>query len=188
MQPTTPEACIADHWLQHSERVFSASEVDAAIDNMVSRIQALPEIGQSLVLMCVMRGGLYLSGQLLAKLPLAAKVDYLQANRYNGLQGAGIAWSKKPELDLQGQTVLVIDDILDEGVTLAEVVQFCREAGAKHVYSAVLTEKDNGIHKPLQADVVGLTVPNAYVFGCGMDVYGWWRNLPEIRALTTSPT
>ncbi len=184
MQPTAPEAQSADYWLQHSELVFSAAQVDAAIDRMVGQIQTLPDIESSLVMMCVMRGGLYLSGQLLAKLKLPAKIDYLQANRYQGLQGAGIGWSKQPELVLQAQTVLVIDDILDEGITLAEVVRFCREAGAKQVYTAVLTEKDNGFDKPLQADVVGLVVPNQYVFGCGMDVYGWWRNLPEIRALT----
>jgi len=84
---------------------------------------------------------------------------------------------------LAGQTVVVVDDILDEGITLAAVVAYCQQAGASRVLTAVLTEKDNGLQKPLQADIVGLTVPNRYVFGCGMDVYSWWRNLPEIRAL-----
>ena len=130
-----------------------------------------------------MRGGLYLAGQLMGRLSLPARLDYLQANRYQGIAGHEIVWSKQPELDLNGQTVIVLDDILDEGVTLAAVVQYCRQAGASQVITAVLTEKDNGLQKPLKADVVGLVVPNRYVFGCGMDVYGWWRNLPEIRAL-----
>lgn len=169
--------------MAHSDVVFTASEVNAAIDHMALQLQE-KITAESVVLLCVMRGGLYLAGQLMGRLSLPARLDYLQANRYQGTAGHEIVWSKQPELDLNGQTVIVLDDILDEGVTLAAVVQYCRQAGASQVITAVLTEKDNGLQKPLKADVVGLVVPNRYVFGCGMDVYGWWRNLPEIRALT----
>lgn len=170
-------------WMAHSDIVFTESEVNAAIDRMALQLQE-KVTAESVVLLCVMRGGLYLAGQLMGRLSLPARLDYLQANRYQGTAGHEIVWSKQPELDLNGQTVIVLDDILDEGVTLAAVEQYCRQAGASQVITAVLTEKDNGLQKPLKADVVGLIVPNRYVFGCGMDVYGWWRNLPEIRALT----
>lgn len=170
-------------WMAHSDVVFTESEVNAAIDRMALQLQE-KITAESVVLLCVMRGGLYLAGQLMGRLSLPARLDYLQANRYQGTAGHEIVWSKQPELDLNEQTVIVLDDILDEGVTLAAVVQYCRQAGASQVITAVLTEKDNGLQKPLMADVVGLIVPNRYVFGCGMDVYGWWRNLPEIRALT----
>lgn len=172
-----------DIWLSQSELVFSAAEVHAAIDRMADHLHARLA-DQSVVLLCVMRGGLYLAGQLMGRLRLPAQLDYLQANRYQGTAGHDIVWRKQPELDLAGQTVVVLDDILDEGLTLAAVVQYCQQAGAQQVLTAVLTEKNNGLQKPLQADVVGLEVPNRYVFGCGMDVHGWWRNLPEIRALT----
>ena len=170
-------------WMAHSDVVFTAQEVSAAIDHMAIQLQEKVAT-QSVVLLCVMRGGLYLAGQLMGRLAIPARLDYLQANRYHGTTGQQIVWSKQPELDLAGQTVVVLDDILDEGITLAAVVQYCQQAGASHVMTAVLTEKENGLQKPLRADVVGLLVPNRYVFGCGMDVYGWWRNLPEIRALT----
>lgn len=173
------------HWLAQSQVVFTAEEVNAAIERVALQLQQRMQdlASESIVLLCVMRGGLYLAGQLMARLNLPARIDYLQANRYHGTAGHEIVWSKQPELDLRDQTVVIVDDILDEGITLAEVVRFCHAAGARHVLTAVLTEKDNGLQKPLQADVVGLVVPNRYVFGCGMDVYGWWRNLPEIRAL-----
>ena len=171
-----------DHWLAQSDIVFSVAEVEQALDRMASVLQEKLS-GQSVILLCVMRGGTYLAGQLMHRLQLPARLDYLQANRYHGTTGSEITWAKLPELDLAGQTVVVLDDILDEGITLAAVVQHCQQAGARQVVTAVLSEKDNGLQKPLQADVVGLTVPNRYVFGCGMDVYGWWRNLPEIRAL-----
>lgn len=180
---SAPQNQAPSFWMAHSDVVFTASEVNAAINCMAIQLQQSVN-AESVVLLCVMRGGLYLAGQLMSRLSLPARLDYLQANRYQGTAGHEIVWSKQPELDLAGQTVIVLDDILDEGVTLAAVVQYCHEAGARQVVTAVLTEKDNGLQKPLQADVVGLIVPNRYVFGCGMDVYGWWRNLPEIRALT----
>jgi hypoxanthine phosphoribosyltransferase len=79
--------------------------------------------------------------------------------------------------------VLLLDDILDEGITLLAIKEKCLALGAKAVLSAVLVEKVLDHSKPMVADFVGLEVPNRYVFGCGMDAYGWWRNLPAIYAL-----
>ena len=171
------------HWLAKSETIFTAAEVNLAVQGLARQIEAGLGSDEPLLIMCVMRGGLYLTGLLMANLRVPAMIDYLQANRYHGLSGSQIVWSKYPEIDLQGRRVLIVDDILDAGVTLAEVVRYCRDAGATTVHTAVLTEKDNGIQKPLKADFVALQVPDRYVFGCGMDVYGWWRNLSEIRAL-----
>ncbi|KQT37659.1 hypoxanthine-guanine phosphoribosyltransferase [Methylophilus sp. Leaf414] len=177
-----PDNQSPDYWLAHSDIVFTVADVTKALDQIAQELHD-KLAGQSILLLCVMRGGLYLAGQLMQRLQLPARLDYLQANRYHGTSGSEIVWAKEPEFDMTAQTVVVLDDILDEGITLAEVVQYCQKAGATQVLTAVLADKDNGCVKPLQADVVGLTVPNRYVFGCGMDVYGWWRNLPEIRAL-----
>jgi hypoxanthine phosphoribosyltransferase len=84
---------------------------------------------------------------------------------------------------VQGKTILVLDDILDEGITLAAVHDKCMEMGATKVFLAVLSDKNTGKPKPIKADFVGLRLPDRYVFGCGMDVHGWWRNLPAIYAL-----
>lgn len=183
----TPNQQNPEHWINNSTVVHDDTAVEVALQQMVEKITQLIEgslQNQPVILLCVMNGGLYLAGQLMARLKLPMRLDYVQANRYHqGLQGESIRWSRLPALDLNQQTVLVVDDILDEGITLAEVVQHCQQAGAKNVLTAVLTEKDNGLKKPIQADFVGLSVPNEYVFGCGMDVYGWWRNLSHIRAL-----
>ena len=88
-----------------------------------------------------------------------------------------------PKSDLTNRTVLLVDDILDEGITLLAIKEKCLELGAKNVLSAVLVEKKLSHTKPIAADFVGLEVPNAYVFGYGMDAYGWWRNLSAIYAL-----
>ena len=110
--------------------------------------------------------------------------DYLHVSRYRGkTQGGAVEWRVLPGKSVSGRTVLVIDDILDEGETLFAVRQKLVEMGAARVHTAVLADKEIQRAKPIQADFVGLKVPNRFVFGCGMDAYGLWRNLPEIRAL-----
>jgi hypoxanthine phosphoribosyltransferase len=98
-----------------------------------------------------------------------------------------LEWIGQPSTSIEGETVLVIDDILDEGVTLAAIVDACRQAGAKAVYSAVMVEKlhDRGVG--FKADFVGLTVQDRYVFGYGMDYKGYLRNVPAIMAVPDNP-
>jgi hypoxanthine phosphoribosyltransferase len=110
--------------------------------------------------------------------------DYIHATRYRGTTaGGGIEWRALPASGVAGRTVLVLDDILDEGPTLAAIRQRLVSLGAQEVLTAVLADKAIGRPKPLAADFIGLTVPDRYVFGCGMDVHGAWRNLPAIYAV-----
>ena len=82
-------------------------------------------------------------------------------------------------------SVLIVDDILDEGLTLDAIVGYCRQQGAKEVHSAVLVEKNHARRaNHISATFTGLQVDDRYVFGCGMDYKGYMRNLPEIYAIT----
>jgi hypoxanthine phosphoribosyltransferase len=169
--------------LAQSELIHSAQQVQVAIRRVAQEItQSLSE--QNPVVMCVMGGGVVFAGQLLTELNFPLEFDYVHASRYqNTTVGNTLHWQAMPKLELNNRTVLLIDDILDEGITLKEIQQKCLSLGATNVQCAVLVEKDLPHRKPIQADFVGLTVPNRYVFGCGMDAYGWWRNLADIRAL-----
>lgn len=169
--------------LEQAEIVYTAAEVDAAVQRLAGEIASA--VGDSAPLMlCVMSGAAVFAGQLLPQLGFPLEFDYVQATRYrNRTRGEDIEWLAEPKDNVRGRTVVVLDDILDEGHTLEAVRQKCLQAGAVRVLIAVLTEKDTGRPKPVCADFVGLTVPDRYVFGCGMDVYGWWRNLGEIYAL-----
>ena len=136
------------------------------------------------VVICVMGGVVVFAGQLLTQLNFPLELDYVHASRYqNKTIGLTLNWQALPKLDLSGRTVLIVDDILDEGITLLAIQKKCLALGAKQVLSAVLVEKTLGHTKPIRADFVGLMVPNRYVFGYGMDAYGWWRNLSSIYAL-----
>lgn len=169
--------------LAQADCLHSAATVDAAISRLAHEVTAVLA-DASPVVICVMTGGLFFSGQLLARLNFPLHLDYVHASRYqNSTAGQALTWQALPKLDLTDRTVLLLDDILDEGITLLAIKQQCLALGAKQVLSAVLVEKELAHAKPIQADFVGLMVPNRYVFGCGMDAYGWWRNLPAIYAL-----
>jgi hypoxanthine phosphoribosyltransferase len=172
--------------LQNADLIYSQAEVDAAITRLASQISQDLQDKSPLVL-TIMNGGLYFAGQLLPQLKFPLEAEYVQASRYNGeTVGQELKWARAPTDKVKGRIVLLLDDILDEGHTLVAIRDKCLALGALEVKIAVLVEKALDKLKPIQADFVGLQVPNRYVFGCGMDVYGWWRNLPEIRALKDS--
>jgi len=131
-----------------------------------------------------MRGGVIFTGQLLPQLRFPLELDYVEVTRYGvATRGGELSWRMAPTQAVTGRAVLVLDDILDEGHTLAAIREKLLALGASRVFIAVLSEKDTGRPKPVKADFTGVKLPNRYVFGCGMDVKGAWRNLPEIYAL-----
>jgi hypoxanthine phosphoribosyltransferase len=170
-------------YLLNAQMIHSEDAVNLAITTIATRLN-LDYVNDSPIVLCVMGGGVYFTGQLLPKLTFALELDYVQASRYHGdTQGNQLEWVVMPKDNISNRNVLILDDILDEGLTLKAVVDQCLLQGAKAVKVAVLTEKTLNKSKPIHADYVGLTVPNRYVFGCGMDIHGWWRNLPAIYAL-----
>ena len=170
--------------LQSAEQICSAEFVTAAIAHVAQEINAKLSARFPVVL-SVMGGAIVFAGRLLPQLHFPLDLDYIHATRYrNSTRGHDLHWKVLPKADLiRGRVVLVLDDILDEGHTLSAVRERLLEMGAAEFYSAVLTTKETGQAKPIHADFSGLTLPNRYVFGCGMDVHGLWRNLPEIYAL-----
>jgi hypoxanthine phosphoribosyltransferase len=166
-----------------SEVVADVQTVQASLDRLGRDISGVLHDRFPLVLP-VMGGAIVFAGQLLPRLDFPLEFDYLHVTRYRGkTQGGTIEWRVLPGKPVTARTVLVIDDILDEGETLHAIRQKLQEMGAARIYTAVLADKVLDRAKPIQADFVGLRVPDRYVFGCGMDAYGLWRNLPEIRAL-----
>jgi hypoxanthine phosphoribosyltransferase len=131
-----------------------------------------------------MSGAVVFTGQLLPLLEFPLDVDYIHLTRYgDATVGGRIEWKAFPVAKIAGRVVLIVDDILDEGHTLAEIRRRVLATGASQCYAAVFADKDIGKHKPVAADFVGVTLPNRYVFGFGMDVKGAWRNLPAVYAM-----
>jgi hypoxanthine phosphoribosyltransferase len=168
-----------------AECLLTESQIAAALDDMARRMTE--DLGdRNPILCCVMNGGIYLTGQLLPRLQFPLEVDYIHATRYReSTSGDELEWRARPQKDFRGRVLVVIDDILDEGITLAAILKYFRAEGAAEVRSAVLVDKlhQRKFAQSEPADYCGLNVPDRYVFGCGMDYKGYWRNLPAIYAV-----
>jgi hypoxanthine phosphoribosyltransferase len=168
--------------LDNAEIIFSEQQVQAAVSHIAGQINHALADTHPLVL-SVMGGAVVFTGQLLPLLNFPLDFDYVHVSRYgNSQQGGEMKWKVAPQENVRGRVVLVVDDILDEGETLHAVRQRVLALGAAGFYSAIFADKLNGKIKPIQADFVGLEVPDRFVFGYGMDIHGAWRNLPAIYA------
>ncbi len=170
--------------LDQAECIYTANEVEAALDRMAININA-ELTDKNPILICVMNGGLVVMGKLLTRLNFQLQIDFIHATRYrNATTGSDLEWRAEPSTDIKDREVVIIDDILDEGVTLKSIVDYCRSHQCRSVYTAVLVEKIHqrkvGLDK---ADFVGLQVEDKYVFGYGMDYKGFLRNAPGIYAV-----
>jgi hypoxanthine phosphoribosyltransferase len=171
---------------KQSRCLFNLSEVEAALEKMLQEIERDLSHTQPVVL-GVMRGALPMLGYLLPRLRFYAEVDYVHATRYQkNLSTGELLWIHEPHVNLQDRQVLLVDDILDRGITLKAIADKCYALGARDVKIAVLCKKNIANFNPaIQADYVAVDVPDAYIFGYGMDYEGGWRNAPGIYEIDT---
>ena len=169
--------------LESADLIHSAAVVDGAIARIAAEITA--ELGDQFPLvLSVMGGAVVFTGRVLPQLNFPLDFDYIHASRYGAATSGGVVeWKVEPKGNVAGRVVLVLDDILDIGDTMLAIRERVFRQGARAFYSAVLTDKRKTRAKPIYADFVGLSLPDRYVFGCGMDAHGLWRNLPAIYAL-----
>jgi hypoxanthine phosphoribosyltransferase len=173
--------------IKNAELLFDQDTVQASITRMAdvlnTRFNAKDSKEFPLVL-GVMGGAVVFTGNLLPQLSFPLEFDYIHVSRYgDDDKGGEVVWKVIPRSNVAGRTVIVLDDILDEGETLAHVKQRLLDMGASEVILAVFADKAIGKTKPVQADIVGLVIPNRFVVGFGMDAYGYWRNLPGLWAI-----
>lgn len=170
--------------------LYSFVEVETAIKKIAINInethhthKSTTEKSSPVVVLTVMSGGMIFAGMLLPHLNFLIEVDYIHATRYGANQTGGqFSLLAEPKIDLDNKTVLLLDDIYDDGITLERVSQYCKDRGAKEVQSAVLIYKNKIRNKKQIAppNFTALTVPDEFVFGMGMDADGLYRNVPGI--------
>ncbi len=167
---------------REAELLYSERQVESAIDRLALEIEARLA-NSNPVILTVLNGGIIFSGKLLPRLHFPLEIDSIQAGRYRGTTSGGdIQWLLKPSLPLSGRSILLTDDILDEGITLSVIKEWCMGQGAAEILIAVLIDKQIGRERPCRADFVGLEAENRYLFGYGMDYKNYLRNAPGIFA------
>lgn len=171
--------------LAAADCLYDRAAVQAAYDRIASAIRDQYADANPLLL-CVMNGALIPTAEIARRFDFAFEMDYLHATRYRGaVAGGGLIWKRQPDpARIEGRAVIVIDDILDEGHTLAAVRRALTELAPASLKVAVLAEKLHDRRAPhAWAEFIGLSVEDRYVFGCGMDYKEYWRQLPAIYAL-----
>ena len=170
--------------LDNSKVLFNREEVAAAVQKMADEINAYYG-DEPLILISVLTGAIIPAAWLITKLKMPIQMDFVHATRYRGgLYGAELEYRVPPRLNLEGKNILIVDDIFDEGNTLAAIKGSVEKRKAGSVKMAALVRKDHDRGLPRDyVDFIGLDVPDVYVFGCGMDAYEEWRHLDEILVL-----
>lgn len=174
-----------DDVLENADCLCTKEEINVGLERLASDITKKFKDSNPIIL-CVMVGALIPVGHLLTRLNFPLEVDYIHATRYRGAtRGGDLHWLVEPHISLKDRNVLVVDDIMDGGLTLAAIIDYCVQADAKSVHSAVMVNKvrkrEDGVN--FEPDFVGLTTEDRYLFGFGLDYQGYWRNLPEIYAI-----
>lgn len=166
-----------------ADLIFDEQQINAALDQLAESIR-IDYTDKNPIFVCVMNGGLFFTAELCKRLDFPHQQDYLHATRYNGeLRGEQVLWKAAPQADLTGRHVLVLDDILDEGYTLLAIKEALYRQEPASIKIAVLSDKQHNRRAPgIAADYTGLHLPDQYVFGCGMDYKGYYRNLNAIYA------
>lgn len=165
-----------------SKCLYTKSQIEDALDKLATEISYQLSDANPIFL-CVVLGGIVPLGNLLPRLDFPLEVDYVHATRYQGkTTGQELEWKVKPWRSMEGRTMIIVDDILDGGITLSSIIDYCIGQKAKEVFTAVLVNKRRGRVPDAvqQADFVGLEVDDHYVFGYGMDYKEYLRNAPGI--------
>ena len=170
--------------LARADLIHDTPALDAAITRVAAELDVMLA-GERAVFLTVMHGGMLFAAKLALAMRTDMEFDYVHATRYRGATtGSELHWMRQPAATLAGRTVVLADDILDEGHTLKAIRDFCRDRGARRVLLAVLCQKHHGrCADGITADACGVAVPDRYVFGYGMDFHEQGRNLPAIYAI-----
>lgn len=177
---------MIDHpqWPDHARLILDAQTIGDALDAQAIRLTKRLQGADEITLMALMNGGMIPAAELIKRLPVPMRMDYVHATRYREARSGGaIDWVRVPK-SLSG-TVVLVDDIFDEGFTMAAVKAALLNAGADDVITvaAVRKQHDRGLSRDW-VDDVALDVPDEYVFGFGMDIGGLWRQVDSIWSVS----
>jgi hypoxanthine phosphoribosyltransferase len=164
--------------------LVAAEEVDAAFSRLAGALQPLVDAAPC-TLLGVLMGGLLPLARITGLLRGDFLLDGCRISRYgDATEGGTLEMPWAPRLPMAGRTVIIIDDIFDQGLTLEYAAAHCRAAGAAQVLTAVLVSKRHARQlTAFRPDHVGLEIGDEFVFGAGLDHRQHWRHLAEIRAL-----
>lgn len=169
------------------EILINDAEIQRRLDALAGEIQR-DYAERDLLLVGVLTGSVMFIADLLRRLPLQLRLDYIGVSSYHGATRStgDLLVTKALRLDVRNRDVLVVDDILDTGLTLVKVREMVRELQPRSLKFAVFLEKDVPHKEDFRADYVAFHIPNKFVVGYGLDYQECYRNLPYVGTLKPS--
>ncbi len=172
-----------EHCLDHV--LISEEELQRRITEMAAQIDQ-DYAGRQLILICILRGGVVFLTDLMRKLNLPHQIDFMSVSSY-GVGARSSNGSPRIVLDLntdiRGRDVLLVEDIVDSGITLDYVLRMLNTREPASLEVCVLLDKEDRRKVAINPRYVGFKIPNEYVYGFGLDVDEVYRNLPFIGVL-----
>jgi hypoxanthine phosphoribosyltransferase len=164
--------------------LISKDRIQARISEMGKEIARDFE-GQELIVLCVLKGAVLFLADLIRAIPMDVAIDFIQVSSYgNQKESTGVVTLRKePQMSMKDRPVLIVEDIIDSGMSIHEVHRYIRQIGAKSVKVATLLDKPAQRRVPFDADYVGFVIEPAFVVGYGLDFDEKYRNHPEVAIL-----
>ena len=172
------------HTITVKDKIFSPSITAAEIDNAISKIAVSMNkdlAGKNPLFLIVLNGAFMFAADLVKKLNFPCELSFIKLASYSGTSSS----EKVRELiglneDLSGRTVVVIEDIIDTGITLGDLMETVKSKNAVEVKLAALLFKPKAFRKSYPIDYIGIEIPNDFIVGYGLDYDGYGRNYPDI--------
>ena len=142
--------------------------------------------GTDMIALCVLKGGVFFCTDLMRSIDMDVALDFIQVSSYgNQKESSGVVTIlKEPQLDMRGKSVLIVEDIIDSGLSMREVYNFIESRGTAQVKTATFLDKPKARKVPFTADYVGFSIEPQFVVGYGLDFAEKYRNIPEVQVLS----
>jgi hypoxanthine phosphoribosyltransferase len=165
--------------------LFSREQIDRRVAEMATQISADFE-GTELIALCVLKGAMFFCADLVREMSMDVALDFIQVSSYgNQKHSSGVVTIlKEPQLDMRGKSVLIVEDIVDSGLSIREVHNYIESRGAVKVKTAAFLDKAKARKVPFTPDYVGFEIEPQFVIGYGLDFAEKYRNIPEVQVLS----
>jgi hypoxanthine phosphoribosyltransferase len=165
--------------------LFTREQIEQRVAEMGREIAA-ELAGTELIALCVLKGAVFFCADLVRQMQMDVALDFIQISSYgNQKYSSGVVTIlKEPQLDMRGKTVLIVEDIIDSGLSMREVFNYIESRGAAKVKTATFLDKPKARKVPFSADYIGFSIEPQFVVGYGLDFAEKYRNVPEVQVLS----
>jgi hypoxanthine phosphoribosyltransferase len=165
--------------------LISREQIETRVAEMAKEISA-DLAGSDVIALCVLKGAVFFCADLVRHMTMDVALDFIQVSSYgNQKYSSGVVTIlKEPQLDMRGKAVLIVEDIIDSGLSIREVHNYIESRGAAQVKTASFLDKPKARKVPFTPEYVGFSIDPQFVIGYGLDFAEKYRNIPEVQVLS----